>query len=195
LIEYFRRCIIPFMPPSAVKTVKDLIFWQYAKIIAKSAGFYGDKPQYGFIMKKFIELKTGKNKWSEILREDIKLMEEDRKCAYCGAKDNLTKEHVLPISINPKCPVINEIHNLVWACKKCNSSKNDRDVFEWYEKEKRNEIPRLVEGKYLKLIYKCHECRGTLDSTDINMDGEINVMDLGAIFKKPCTRSSGKTLD
>jgi len=26
------------MPPRAVKTIRDLIFWQYAKIIAESAG-------------------------------------------------------------------------------------------------------------------------------------------------------------
>jgi hypothetical protein len=35
------------MPPAAVKTVKDLIYWQYAKIIADSAGI--GKKDYGFL--------------------------------------------------------------------------------------------------------------------------------------------------
>jgi len=30
------------LPPRAVKTIQDLIFWQYAKIISESAG-YGKK--------------------------------------------------------------------------------------------------------------------------------------------------------
>ena len=36
------------MPPKAVRTLRDLLFWQYAKIISESAGF--GKSNYGFIM-------------------------------------------------------------------------------------------------------------------------------------------------
>jgi len=31
------------MPPKAVKTIKDLIFWQYSKIISESAQDLGKK--------------------------------------------------------------------------------------------------------------------------------------------------------
>ena len=41
-----------------------------------------------------------------------------------------------------------------------------------------------VLGKYLKLVYEHHEKAGTLDSEDVNMDGELDVLDLGAIFHK-----------
>ncbi len=44
-----------FMPPSAIKTIRDLIYWQYAKLIAKSAGF---EENYGFIMSRFQKLKN-----------------------------------------------------------------------------------------------------------------------------------------
>ena len=178
------------MPPKAVKSVRDLIFWQYAKLIARSAGLDG---QYGFIMKTFKDLQTGRKQWSAVLREDQKMLEEKR-CVYCGATEDLSLDHIIPKKINaPQTCKVNEIHNHVWCCRRCNSSKGGRDVFVWYGKERRNEIPRLVEGKYLKLIYECHECRGTLDSTDLDFSGELDVMDLGWIFKESCPPSKGES--
>lgn len=179
-----------FMPPKAVKTVRDLIFWQYAKLIARSAGMEG---QYGFIMKTFKDLQTGRKKWSDVIREDQKMFEE-KECAYCGAREDLTWDHIIPQKINapPDCK-INEIHNLVLCCRRCNSAKGGRDVFTWYGKERRNEVPRLVEGKFLKLVYECHECRGTLDSTDLDLSGELDVMDLGWIFNEPCPPRKGQS--
>lgn len=166
------------MPPSAVKTVRDLINWQYAKIISKSAGLYGEEPSYGFIMRKFKELQTGKIKWSDILREDLKM---EKKCIYCGSVENLSKDHIIPMKVNPpdKCRHIFEIHNIVWACKRCNSSKSDKDLYEWYGLENRNKIPRIVEGKYLKLIFLCNQCRGTLDTIP---NKKPSVLDIGKIF-------------
>jgi hypothetical protein len=38
-------------PPAAVKTIRELIYWEYAKLIAKAAGF--DK-NYRFIMSRYI---------------------------------------------------------------------------------------------------------------------------------------------
>lgn len=49
------------MPPAAVKTVRDLLHWQYAKLIARSAGY--DK-NYGFIMERFKKLQSGEVNWS-----------------------------------------------------------------------------------------------------------------------------------
>jgi hypothetical protein len=43
----------------------------------------------------------------------------------------------------------------------------------------------LVRSKYLKLVYDFHEAMGTLDLPDINMDGGLDVLDLGAIFHVP----------
>lgn len=179
------------MPPKAVKTVEDLIYWHYAKLMAKSAGHYTIEEQnYRVVMSFFKDLKSGRRKWSDILREDMKV---ERRCAYCGSFEDLTKDHIIPVKISPpeSCKIL-EVHNIVWACKRCNSLKGDKDIFEWYGLERRNEIPRIVEGKYLKLIYECHSCRGTLDKTDLNLDGRIDVMDLGHIFKTPCPPTPGR---
>lgn len=55
------------MPPSAVKTLRDLIFWQYAKIISQSADF--GKTNYRFIMSRFKKLQSGEITWSSSIRE------------------------------------------------------------------------------------------------------------------------------
>jgi hypothetical protein len=168
------------MPPKAIKTIKDLIFWEYAKLISGSAGI--GRKQYPFVMRKFTELKSGIIKWSDILREDLKTDKDV--CVYCGSRQDLSFDHIVP---KRDCHY-KEIHNIVTCCKRCNSSKRDKDLIEWYGLERRYEIPRIVMGKYLKMIYICHECRGTLDKGDINLDGKLDVLDLGAIFKEECIK-------
>ncbi len=44
------------------------------------------------------------------------------KCVYCGSKDNLTLDHVIPKSKGGK----SNWENLVTACHRCNSRKSDR---------------------------------------------------------------------
>jgi hypothetical protein len=173
------------MPPKAVKTVRDLIYWQYARLVARSAGM--DK-QYAFIMKTFDDFRNGRKHWSTILREDQEQVEEAIKtCAYCGAMENLSWDHIIPQRIHaPADCAVHTIHNLVLCCRSCNSSKGGRDVYTWYGVRRRDEIPRLVEGKFLKIAYECHACRGTLDSRDVDMNGELDVLDLGWIFTTPC---------
>lgn len=149
------------MPPSAVKTVRDCIYWQYAKLISKSAGI--GLEGRGFQMRKFQELKTGKITWSTAIREYIKEKEKPNTCIYCGnsTPGELTCEHILPTSRGGP----NTADNAIMVCKKCNSSKGGKRLYEWFGLDKKDEIPRIAEGKYLKLIYSLHEKSGTLDST------------------------------
>lgn len=166
-------------PPKFVRTVRELIYWEYAKLIAKAAGFAGN---YGFTTKKFNELRDGKIKMSGIDANNRKQMNRERKCEYCGATDvTLTEDHLIPM--------IKLVHdsadNIVLACRPCNSSKGDRDIFDWYYNVRREpEIPKMVWSKYLKLVYAFHAAFRTLDKTDVTGDGTLNIYDLGAIFRK-----------
>ena len=45
------------MPPTAIRDLKDLLYWQYAKIIGESAGF--GKKQFAFVMDRFKKLQNG----------------------------------------------------------------------------------------------------------------------------------------
>ena len=58
------------------------------------------------------------------------------------------------------------------------------DPFEWYGLERRDELPSIVVGKYLKLVYESHSRHATLDLVDLNHDGKLDIYDLGAVFKQ-----------
>lgn len=150
------------MPPKAVKTINDLIFWQYAKIISQSAGF--GKGNYGFIMSRFKKLKNGDIRWSSSIREWIKENEQRDVCNYCGKKDeNLTIEHILPLSRGGP----DHSDNTVWICKECNLKKSKKRLYEFFTLDRRDDIPRIAEGKYLKLLYDLHTNTGTLDIDEV----------------------------
>jgi 5-methylcytosine-specific restriction endonuclease McrA len=48
-------------------------------------------------------------------------------CFYCGAKENITQDHVVPIHRGGQ----HSIGNLIAACQKCNSSKQHKTITEW----------------------------------------------------------------
>ena len=56
--------------------------------------------------------------------------EFDGRCAYCGSLAT-TWDHVVPISAGG----LTEPCNIVPACAPCNSSKKDRNVWEWLEEK------------------------------------------------------------
>ena len=164
------------MPDRDVKTIRDLIWYQYAKIIAKSAmGEDAKKSAYGFVKQTFRDLKTDKKTWSDILREDKQFAQSEKECIYCGSEENQW-EHIVPktIKINERCPDcsrVQEIHNQVWACRECNGAKKQKGLYAFWaerhpgDKKFYDRIPPLLEKKYLKTIYYCHECNGSLDAT------------------------------
>ena len=134
-------------PPRVVKSIKDLIHWEYAKIIAESAGMKG---QFGFIMSRFNKLKNGEMKWKDLEKDAKEYLKEERKCIYCGSTSDLSIDHIIPQSKGG----LDIAANSILACKSCNSSKGNKDVFEWYYLSKRaNAIPPNVWKKYLKLVW------------------------------------------
>ena len=53
-------------------------------------------------------------------------------CAYCGKKiERATQDHVVPLSHGGEYA----IHNIVPACRSCNSSKGNRNMEEWYRQQ------------------------------------------------------------
>ena len=186
------------MPDRDVRTVRDLLYYQYAKIIAKRAfssnnGIGAKREHYGFIKKTFRELKTGVKSWSDIIREDWQLVESEKKCVYCGSVIDLQREHIVPrsLQIKPECPNcdrIQSIHNQAWACKHCNSLKGTMGLYEFFKSMYPNErkfydfIPPLLEKKYLKTIYYCHECAQTLEKVRLKADRELSVLDIDFIL-------------
>jgi hypothetical protein len=186
---------MPLKPPKYVNTVRHLIYWQYAQLIAKAAGF---EDNYGFVISRYKKLASGDMQWSSSVRDYQKELDKGRICVYCGATTNLSTDHIVPISrggVDPRISrLVDSSDNCVCACKKCNTSKGDRDVFEWYGPQRTDEIPKLVLSKFLKLSYTLHETQGTLDLKDPNMDGVLDIYDLGVVITHLITKISEKTV-
>jgi hypothetical protein len=163
------------MPPGAVKTIRDLIYWQYGKIISESAG--AGKKDFPFVMNRFKKLQSGEIEWSGAIREYILERETLNQCIYCGSAENLSYDHLIPRSRGgPDIP-----DNVVMACRSCNSSKGAQGVYEWFRLDRRYELPRIVEGKYLKLLYQLHEQKGTLDYGRANIEKLCKRCELGSL--------------
>ncbi len=54
-------------------------------------------------------------------------------CIYCGNKENLTLDHVIPLNGGG----IHSESNLVVACRKCNGGKCDKPIEEWIQTQPR----------------------------------------------------------
>ena len=189
------------MPDREVETIRDLIFYQYAKLIARSAfrlpdGEAAKRVHYGFIKNTLRALQSGRKSWSDILREDKQLVEAPKVCVFCGATENLVWEHIVPRSlrINDRCPACDHlqgIHNQVWCCAPCNARKSIKGLYTFFGEFSGNPdgdffdfIPALLEKKYLKTIHFCHECAGTLTARDLDGDGTLTVRDLDEVVRR-----------
>lgn len=161
------------MPPKAVKTLRDLLYWQYAKIISESAGF--SKSNYRFIMNRYNKLRTGEIEWSSSIREWVHEKENKDRCIYCGSGEPLTVEHMIPLSRGGP----DHSDNAVWVCSRCNMSKGDKRLYEFFSLDERNKLPRISEGKYLKLLYDELDKRGLLEMSRDNLGELCDMCDLG----------------
>jgi hypothetical protein len=150
------------MPPRFVKTIREELFYEYAKLICRSV--YGSvEANRGFITNCFKDLRDGRKTMSGTMREWQREQEMPRECVFCKATETLQTDHLIPRSRGG----LDTADNVVWTCSRCNQSRNDRGIFAWLGLKEKDHLHRLVAGKYLKELFDMHESRGTLDiSTD-----------------------------
>lgn len=154
-----------------------MIYWEYAKIIAGSA--VNDRRNYGFVNYTYKRLLERKINPSTILSENKQLFILGNVCAYCDKEaETLQWEHIIPLSRGGP----DNIDNMVRACSGCNLTKGARDPYQWYLSENRDPIPRIVLGKFLKLIFDeyCH--KGVIDSEEFMTLAKIQRITLSHIF-------------
>ncbi|MDD4857782.1 MAG: HNH endonuclease [Candidatus Krumholzibacteria bacterium] len=144
------------MPPKFVKTIREEILYEYAKLISRSA-FRGGLER-AFVTDRFKELRDGHITVSGTNREWQREQELPKLCVFCGSEGELQADHLIPRSRGGK----DESDNLVLSCRTCNASRGDKGVFEWLGLEKKDSLHRLVAGKYLKQLHDLHEARETL---------------------------------
>jgi hypothetical protein len=151
------------MPPKYVKTIGDELLYEYAKLISRSAR---KKIDYAFVTNRFKELREGKISISGSIREWQREQELPKVCVFCGATSNLHTDHLVPRSRGGE----DSADNLVLSCATCNTSRGDKGVFAWLGLKKKDDLHRLVAGKYLKLLLDLHERKGTLEISATGLD-------------------------
>lgn len=134
------------------QTVEEWFFWLYANLGMAHAALKEGHEKYeriDFIIRErlYCGLKNGTMHIASVY-EDEKYKMNHVKCAYCGKTDGLTVDHLVPKYSGGA----DGGDNLVYACKSCNSSKNKRDLIEWYA-GKGEFPPILVLRRYMKLAY------------------------------------------
>lgn len=143
------------MPPAYVETIHEEIFYEYAKLISRSA--YG-KIEYAFVAERFRRLRDGQITISGTIREWEREQELPHRCVYCKSSSDLTSDHLIPLNRGGD----ESADNVVAACRSCNTSRGDKGIFEWLGLESKDDLHRLVAGKYLQQLLSLHEEVGTL---------------------------------
>lgn len=173
------------MPPRR-ETVREKLLYEYAKLIADSAVGQRDgvapasrsgERYWSFAMATFARLKSGQITPSRIVRENKLMLGREDECAYCGSAGALQWEHIVPQARGGP----DTIDNLVRACSRCNQEKGARDPLRWYA-DRRAEVPRLVMGKLLKLLFEAHEANGTLDAREFPVGAGLETVRLVEVF-------------
>lgn len=179
-------------------TIRDLIYYQYSKLFCKSLlhtpnDLDSSLAHSQCVKKIFIELKSGVKNLPELICQDLPFDENRKVCIFCGNAFDVSPDHIVPKSLKisvrcSSCDIIHAVHNLIWVCKICNSSKGAFGLYEFYKhkypdyKNYFDLIPPLAEMRYLRTMYHCHECAGSLDSSDPNHDGKVDVLDIDFIL-------------
>ncbi|MCK5291223.1 MAG: hypothetical protein KAR39_04295 [Thermoplasmata archaeon] len=83
-------------------------------------------------------------------------------------------EHLLPQSLKG----LRDEKNVVWVCQKCNSAKGARRPREWYTITQglcgaKYGVPRIAEGKYLKLVYRIVREKGLLNLSVQDLKAQV----------------------
>jgi len=146
------------MPTPSNYTVGRRLFESYANLaMAEMAVHDGDaqysKRHYMIRARLLAGLTKGTMAPRSLMLDQRIRMRLPQECIYCGAVDNLSIDHVIATDRGG----MDSGDNAVWACRTCNSSKGNRDLFEWWIQMRRGFPPLFVIRIYLKqAICYCH---------------------------------------
>ena len=111
---------------------------------------------------KYNEVGLPPNEWKSVLEEF------DYKCAYCGADEDLEQDHIISV----KKGGLYTVGNIVPACRRCNASKGEKEVFEWFKLQDFYDENRCKTlRKYLRKT--ASKANVSLLDKDIDIDKEI----------------------
>ncbi|MBA3017186.1 MAG: HNH endonuclease [Proteobacteria bacterium] len=124
------------------------------------------KVNYKFVSDRFKALCGNKITISGTIREWQKEQELPKECVFCYTTENLQMDHLIPRNRGGN----DSADNMVWSCQKCNSSRGDKGVFVWLGLKEKDNLHRLVAGKYLKRLFDLHTEKETMFISKDNIE-------------------------
>lgn len=143
-------------------TIEDRIYWIYANLCMAHAAVDAGRSSYGPGMysirsRMWRDFNKGTASPRSLVFDEKVKMRAVPACVYCGSTVNLSADHLLPTSKGGP----DDGSNLVRACRSCNSSKSDHDLWAWYTL--RDEFPPLlVVRRYFKYVFSWLGSEGLL---------------------------------
>ncbi len=150
------------MPPS-IQTVRQHIAWSYANLARAHAALTDGASKYAMKhhmirSRLYAGMLSGKLAMQSMYEDERLKMTSAQLCSYCGDAEKLSVDHLIPrVKDGP-----DDADNLVLACRRCNSSKQGKDLLVWSKGTGR--FPSvLVLRRYLKIVQRQCTERGLLD--------------------------------
>ncbi len=132
-------------------TIGEHLHWSYANLAMAHAAVSSGQSSYSRVhysirAKLYRGLRDGRMRVGPLADDERLKLILPQACAYCGANQRLSADHIVPRDRGGA----DVGDNLIWACRSCNSSKGTRDLLAWFEL--RGEFPPLLLlRRYLKL--------------------------------------------
>ncbi len=162
------------------QTIREYLYWIYsnlalAHVALKNGHNEYERTDFMIRAKLYKGLCDGKMSIAS-LYDDEKQKLNTSVCCYCGTQGTLTLDHLIP----RKADGSDSGDNIVYACKKCNSSKCDTDLIEW-KLNKQDFPPILTLRRYLKIaIAYCEQYnyidRPFCDLPQLNLPFKIDLL-------------------
>ena len=127
--------------------------WQSLFTIQKMGKETLDSTFYALRVKNYKKYKLGEQRVSDLYELNKMKLKSGDFCFYCYneiPKEELTADHIFPRSKGGS----NDLNNIIFVCKHCNSSKGKKELLKWFMLDK-NELPSpYVLGHYYRQIYQ-----------------------------------------
>ena len=155
-------------PRPRYDSFSDNLYWAYACwqafwVAAKDGELKFGRKHFMIRAKFFKGYREGKYHATDLYRNNIAKMQSNNMCWYCQSEltpTELTADHVFPRIKGGT----NDMDNIIFACKHCNSSKGAKDMVEWFVE--RNQIPHYwLIGHYLKQVVQYAEEYNLMDKS------------------------------
>lgn len=153
------------MPFAERNTVGERLYWCYANLGMAEMAVHGhcavyERKHFMVRARLYKGLVTGTMSPRTLMRDQAIRMRLPQECVYCGSKESLSIDHIVPTNLGGE----DVGDNSIWACRRCNSSKSDKDLFEWWAMARSGLPPLLVIRVYLKQAIRYFRCRDLLAS-------------------------------